>query len=294
MGGEADLVADHLRWLRQRNIRPGTVDQRRRALGRWRRYHGSDLLGASCNQLEEFLYHRGRDLKPESRATEISHLRGFYRWAVLTERIEMDPTTRLVRPKVARRLPRPMPDADLSMALDDAPDRIRPWLMLAAYAGLRACEVAPLRGEDIWWEHQPPSLWIADGKGGIEETVPLYSALAVELADLPRRGWLFRYIDGRPGHIPAHLVSQVSNRYLHSIGITHTLHSLRHWYGTNMLIASDGNLRVTQEAMRHASPVSTALYTKVAKLEVAGAVAKLPDLSFRTVTDRTIYAAPHG
>jgi len=46
---------------------------------------------------------------------------------------------------------------------------------------------------------------------------------------------------------------------LHGLGITHSLHKLRHAYGTAMYAASN-DLRMVQEVMGHSSPNTTAGY----------------------------------
>ena len=233
------------------------------------------LLTLSHDDIEA---HLDRLDKPESRATELSHLRSFYKWAVLEGLLVVDPTARLIRPRVPRRLPRPIPDNDLAVALEMAPDRVRPMLFLAAYAGLRACEIAPLRAEDIMLANDPPLIVIDQGKGGHMGAVPMCSVLAAEMQRLSSRGWLFTRRDGNAGHIPAHQVSHLCNRYLHGIGIGHTLHTLRHWFGTQTLRANNGDLRQTQELMRHQSPVSTAIYTWVNPADAAKTVELLPTL----------------
>lgn len=261
---------------RRRNLRPGTIRQKRYALARLaRRLHPAGLLDAIPDELAT---HLDRLDKPESRATELSHLRSFYRWALLEGLVDVDPTARLVRPKVPRRLPRPIPDGDLHMALDLAPERIRPMLMLAAYAGLRACEIANLRAEDVLWANDPPLLVVTDGKGGHQGAVPLAPALEPVLRALPARGWLFCRRDGRTGPVPAHVVSKLCNDFLHDMGIAHTLHTLRHWFGTTTLRVNGGNLRQTQELLRHQSPVSTAIYTWVNPAEAAETLKALPVL----------------
>ena len=59
-------------------------------------------------------------------------------------------------------------------------------------------------------------------------------------------------------------------------GVPGSAHSLRHFYGTQTLRSSGGNLRVTQELMRHASPATTAIYTKVDDEQMRAAVDALP------------------
>lgn len=97
-----------------------------------------------------------------------------------------------------------------------------------------------------------------------------------ELARLPQRGWLFPKQDGSLGPVKGHTVSHLANDHLHRIGSAHTIHSCRHRFGTLIYRLSGGDLRVTQELMRHRSPVSTSIYTQVDQSHAAGVVAALP------------------
>lgn len=262
------MVDDHLRHLKRRNLRESTITQRRRALVRLGRSH--DLTRVTTDELEDWL--DGRNLGPEARATEISHLRGFYRWAVMEDRLTKDPTLRLVRPRLARRLPRPMPEGDLAMAVEVAAEPVRSMLMLAAFAGLRACEIAGLCGEHILLDDMV--LLVAEGKGGGMSSVPVAPQLVPTLRRLPVSGPCFRLSDGR--QMAPHNVSHHCNNYLHGLGITHSLHALRHRFGTVVYQASGRDLRVTQELLRHRSPVTTSLYTWLSPGRLATAVANLP------------------
>lgn len=167
-----------------------------------------------------------------------------------------------------------MPDPDIALAFRTAPVRVAPILYLAFYAGLRCCEIAQLRAEDIG----PDVIVVNESKGGHMTTVPLSPQLARALKDceLPARGWLFPRHDS--GHLTRSRVGQLANRHLASLGITHTLHTLRHAYGTHLQRAT-GNLRVTQELMRHRSPASTAIYTFVSNEERTAALERLPMLA---------------
>lgn len=265
------VLADHLAYLHARNYAESTITQRRYVLGRLTRT-GVDPVHATTADLLRFLM---RLKHAPSRASETAHLRSFYRWAVLENYRDDDPTIRVPKPRLPGWLPHPIGEPDLIRAVNLAPDRVRPWLFLAAFAGLRACEIAPLRGEDLWWHSDPPIIVVRRGKGGEPDSVPIAPALACELDGLAQRGWLFPRGDGQGGPLPAHRVSQIANGYLHRIGIAHTLHSLRHRFGTQCLRLS-GNLRHTQSLMRHKSIVSTTIYTLVEKSETAAVVAALP------------------
>lgn len=277
MGGEAETA--HLADLRWRNYSPTTISQRRNAVRRLERFTGKDALDVDLPEILLFrdrLTRAGQALTIATQHAEIAHLAGFYRWALLEGWREDDPMLRVPRPRLPRWMPHPIPEHDLARAIDTASDRIRPWLYLAAFAGLRACEIAPLRAEDLWWHTDPPLLVVQHGKGGDPGTVPISPVLEPILRLLPRKGWLFTRHDGAPGPNQAHLISHLSNAHLHRIGIALTLHSLRHRFGTQVYRASGRDMRQTQELMRHRSPVSTAVYTLVDQSEAAGIVAALP------------------
>ena len=167
-----------------------------------------------------------------------------------------------------------MSDEDFALALRFAPASIEPWLMLAAYAGLRACEIAPLRGDDLDWTNR--LIMIRVQKGGDPGSVPMAEHLVPVLSGRKRHGWLFPQWNGSGKPIAPGQLSRHANHYLHSLGIHSTFHSLRHRYGTLVYQASGHDLRATQELMRHNSPVSTALYTYIDPTDTRSIVNALP------------------
>lgn len=255
-------VEAHLRHLHRRNLRPNTIVLRKAVLRRLQQHIWPiQLLDATTDDCRHFL---DRLAEPRSRATELTQLRGFYLWAFQEGLIQCNPTEKVERPRVQRTLPRPIDDTDLAFAIKNAPERIRPFLVLAAYGGLRAFDIANLRGENLLLHREPPII-VMETKGGKMRSIPVSTYLAGELQamHLPRKGWCFTRRDGILGPITPHLVSKLTNDYLHSIGIDDTLHSLRHWFATKVYAASGRDLRATQELLGHESPVSTAIYTFV-------------------------------
>lgn len=274
------VLSSHLDDMRWRNRRTSTIQQRVYTLARFARFIGHDPLDATSEEVGAFRDRPTRARRPQqanSQKAELSHLRAFFKWAVLAELRDDDPTARVPLPRLSRALPHPLPEKELARAIATAPDRIRPMFYLAAFAGLRACEIANLRGEDIWW-HASPALLVVEGKGGDEQSVPIHPILEPVLRALPRRGWLFPRFDGEPGPNKPHRISQLCNAHLHRMGTHLTLHSCRHRFGTLVHRSTGGDLRMTQELMRHKSPVSTAIYTLVDVTAAAGAVAGIPAL----------------
>lgn len=269
-------VGRHLDNLRLRGLSPGTVEARRRALARLGRALPGGLLAAGPGDLAA--WRAGLRLAPKTVGCYVSHAYQFYEWAVVTGLLEANPAGGLPVPRPPRRLPRPVSEADLLLALAAAPARVRPWLVLAAWAGLRAKEIALLRRECVLDHAASPVILVADGatKGHTEHVVPMSTFVLAELRPvLPARGWVFRRADGRPGPNDPATVSHVANRHLHSCGIAATLHQLRHRFGTQTYRISR-DLRAVQELLGHADPASAALYAAYDNAAAAAAVEAIP------------------
>lgn len=252
----------HLAHLRLRSLAPGTIRNRHLALRRLARYLAidpSDLTTVTREQLDSW-QHSIVSMSPRYRASYISHVFAFYSWLAKAEIIEENTAAILVKPKVSRGLPHPIAESDLQFALLDAPERLRLMLFLAAFAGLRAMEIAFLTREQVRDTAEPPMLWIV-GKGNKERLVPLSDLMLTELRvhGLPSRGYVFPRGDGLPGCNSPARVSQICNAYLHGRGVAESLHSLRHRFGTRLYQLST-DLRMVQEVMGHSDPATTAGY----------------------------------
>lgn len=269
MDGTGAAATHHLEWMGMMGARPGTVAQRRCTLGRLRRWTGSTRWAdLSAGEVVRFVARPGRGA--DARAAEVSHLRVFWRWSIRHGWTDRDPTVLLDRPHRPRRLPRPIPDELLALAFTEVPPRMAHWLALAAFAGLRCCEIAPLHGRD--WDRGAGVLVIRAAKGGDAQAVPVSAALGEMLERLPRDGWWCPRWDGAPGALSAGQLQRHANRWLAGVAPGWTMHTLRHWCGTAIYRATR-DLRVTQEALRHRSIISTVGYTAVTPGAVAAAFA---------------------
>lgn len=269
------MIENHLGYLRHLGRRPGTIYQRATCLYRLRDFLGHDINAASREELLGFVSRGGEDRGAEYRCLEISHVRGYYAWAVEHDHLCDNPASRLRRPRRPKHHPRPIPDESLAYALDAAPEPIRSWFYLAAYGGLRCCEIAQLRGED--YMPRQGLLIIREQKGGDSGAIYPGPILTEELVAKPSKGWWFLRWDETPLPITAGQLSRHANRWLHDHGIPDTIHSMRHWHGTHIYRGCK-DIRVTQEAMRHLSIVSTEGYTYIEANAVAQAAAALPRL----------------
>lgn len=269
-----EVLLDRYRRAQQRRgLSEATQSQSRYPLRAFSCYlGGSGLLQATRAQVEEWLDLRGG--LPQTRLWNLSMLAAFYKWALREELTERDPTAAIERPRLPRRLPRPVSDDDLSVALELADERMRCWLLLGAYAGLRVGEITGLSREDILDSWSPPTLRVRRGKGGHERMVALHPVLlgALRVYGLPRSGPLWI---GRRGPLTVGTVIRYVSRFFADLGIPATSHQNRHWFGTHALRAAGGNLRVVAELMGHASSSTTDIYTLVDQQDKAVVVKRL-------------------
>lgn len=275
---EAAVIAAHLRYIDLLGLTDGSVYARARALHRMAKAITGPLTAATAADL--FAWRKSLTISDDAVVHYVSHAKEFYRWLVAEGRREDNPAEALPVPKLRKRLPRPISDEDLAYAIATADERVRPWLILAAWCGLRAKEIALLKWECVMDTVEPPVLLVAAEatKGERKERIiPLHPFAAAELAALPgrRAGYVFRRRDGRAGANAPWRISGLANRHLHGCGSAATLHQLRHWFGTNTYRAKR-DLRVVQELLGHESPNTTAGYAAFDRAEAIEAVNALP------------------
>ncbi len=282
------VLARHLDELRLLGQSEGTIYARRRAILRMAGLIGTPLLEATPEDLRA--WRAALDVTENTVVHYASHARQFFGWAVEAGLMERNPAAGLLVPVLSRGLPRPIAEDPLFAAVTAAPARTRAQLVLAGWAGLRVKEIAYLRRERVLDTADPPVLLIARGatKGNRERIVPMSSWVVDELHayGLPRAGWVFPRLDGKPGPNRPSRISQALNAYLRSIGITATPHQLRHRFGT-MTYRARKDLRLVQELMGHADPATTAGYAAYNDEDAVEVVEALPAPwgRFRCVAD---------
>lgn len=270
------LISHRIDHMRLRNLSPRTLEVNRNTLRRLARWlEPTPLAEATEDDLNQWAMSLER-LAPRSRYASLSRVTCFYGWCHDAGLLDANPARKLPRPKVPRSVPRPIPEQRLAEALADAPADIYCFLLLAAFQGLRRCEVASLQRDSIRDDNDPPVL-IVMGKGAKERVVPLHPVVweALQAYGLPRRGPVFRRRDGQHGAPSAHAVGLLANRYLHDQGIPETFHTLRH-RAITVLYGLCLDIRVAQTFAGHSSPQTTAGYTAYSPDVMNKAVLAIP------------------
>lgn len=222
-------------------------------------------LMAEPEEIQAWLGRPG--LARNTRASYQRALRSFYRWAIGTGRlIGANPMDGVPVISTRRGLPRPVPPDQLQILLTKARQPYRLWALIAAYAGLRCVEVARLERDDITEQ----AIYVL-GKGDKPGVVPTHPELWEATRALPR-GLICE------GATPKRVSANI-NRQCDRLGLADvTAHRLRHTAGTIWQRAT-GDVRVTQQLLRHASPTTTAVYTAVSDEAMRAAVMAMPTLN---------------
>lgn len=187
-----------------------------------------------------------------------------------------NPALRVPIVKVPPRRPRPYTQHQIDLLLSTgAYRRTRAMILLAAYQGLRASEIAAVHAEDVDLDAGTVKVL---GKGGRTDYLPLHPVIR-ELAATMGSGWWFPARRGAEGHIRGQSVSDLLTHARERAGITDkrlTGHSLRHAFGTE-LVRGGANIRAVQELMRHSSLQTTQGYTEVLDEDRIEALSVLPE-----------------
>lgn len=207
---------------------------------------------------------------PWSRATFYGHLHSYFAWATEAGIVEVDPMARMHRPRVPKGSPRPLSPEQVDQIMASAAGaRQHAWLILALYAGLRAHEIAKIRGQDV----QADRMFVC-GKGGRNAYVPTHAAVWALASTMPRHGWWFPS-SSEAGHVSGRHVSARTCKLLADNGIEGGIHRGRHTFATRLL-REGANIRVVQTLMRHEFLASTEVYLAVDDAECRDAINLLP------------------
>jgi integrase/recombinase XerD len=262
------LVEEYVAWLRSWRASTATIKARRTLVRS--RLKAWGLNGFTPENIAAFLT---TDAKGAPRSgwtmnTYHNHLSDFCSWLVATGRLEESPMESVRKARRPKKLPRPLSDAERDRVLSVVEGQVRDWVILALRAGLRAFEIAKIRGEDV----EVDGIFVR-GKGEVEATLPCHPDVWEIAQRHPRTGYWFPGND--EGHIRAQQVSLGVGKLFDALGIEGSIHRCRHTYGTD-LVRAGVHVRRVQQLMRHASLETTAGYTAVTEDELRDAILQLP------------------
>ncbi len=225
--------------------------------------------------LSEFLQWIGElGLSARSQARILSGLKSFYRYLLLEDLIEKDPTALLEGPRLGRKLPEVLTVSEIDRMLSkidlSKPEGRRNKAMLETLysCGLRVSELVGLKLSGIF---RAEGFIRVIGKGDKERLVP-FSPSALKEIDLylPDRNSLviqpghedILFLNRRGRMLSRHMVFTIIRELAQAAGIKKTVspHTFRHSFATH-LVEGGADLRAVQEMLGHESITTTEIYT---------------------------------
>ncbi|MFV7785707.1 MULTISPECIES: site-specific tyrosine recombinase XerD [Shewanella] len=217
-----------------------------------------------------------------SSARLLSSLRRFYKYLLAKKLIELDPMAMIKPPKLARKLPDSLSEADVERLLDEpniedpVEARDRAMLELLYASGLRVSELVGLTLDQMSLRQGVVRIV---GKGGKERLVP-FGEQAVAEIEAYLKSARFELLKGKASDVvfPSKRGNMMTRQtfwhriklYAQRAGIAVHLspHTLRHAFATHLL-NHGADLRVVQLLLGHSDLSTTQIYTHVAKARLA-------------------------
>jgi len=247
------------------------------------------------DHLTSFVYYiNDLGLEPKSQARIISGIRAFYRFLLLEDIIDDDPSALLESPKLRRTLPdvlsyeeidRILSSIDLSLPHSQ---RNRAMLETLYACGLRVSELITLKLSNYFPEQ---GFVKVIGKNNKERLVPIGESAIRHInlyLDTERRHMSvvskgsedILFLNRRGKGLTRVMVFTLIKSFTGQAGISKTVspHTFRHSFATH-LVEGGADLRAVQEMLGHESILTTEIYTHVDKKYLRDTVMKYHPLS---------------
>lgn len=204
----------------------------------------------------------------------LSSIRGFYSFLEREGVLDENPAAVVQSPKLSKSLPKTVKSEDMAKLLTacdtSTPEGLRDQAMLELFyaSGARISEISALDVSDINTRSSQVKLF---GKGSKERIVPLYDK-AIKTVEWYVREARPQFVSDKSGdalflsvrgnRMSADALRTRFNKCLALAGIdqSHTPHSLRHTFATDLL-SGGADLRSVQELLGHESLSTTQIYT---------------------------------
>jgi len=212
-----------------------------------------------------------------SQARIISGIRAFYKYLLIEDIIETDPTELIEGPKLQRKLPDVLTTQEIEKMIDAIDlsnpngQRNKTIIEVLYGSGLRVSELCNLKISNIHFNEEYIKI---KGKGSKERLVPLGKLAANNLIiykDLIRSKIKikpafedFVFINNRGTSYSRIMIFYIIKEAAKNAGITKTIspHSLRHSFASHM-VDGGADLRAVQEMLGHESILTTEIYTHI-------------------------------
>lgn len=243
------------------------------------KYKDISPMKITMKHLQGFLqYINELGMSAYSQARILSGLKAFYKYLLMEELIEKDPTALIEGPRLGRKLPDTLDYHEIEKLLNSidlsSPEggRNRAMLEVLYSSGLRVSELVDLRISNVYFD---AGFLRVVGKGNKERLVPIgrdamkYTKIYLENIrgrhphKEPQKGFdNFVFLNRRGRKLTRVMVFSIIKNLAQANGLKKTIspHTFRHSFATH-LIEGGADLRAVQEMLGHESITTTEIYT---------------------------------
>ena len=226
------------------------------------------------NDLKDFITSISEILSETSQSRIISAIKSFYKFLLIENLIQTDPSENLVSPKIGRKLPNVLTIEEINLIINSVESnnvgiRNKAIIEIIYGCGLRVSELTNLLLSNLFLKQGYIKIV---GKGNKERLSPIGSLATDSLNDFltnVRPGLKINnkfsdhvFINNRGTSLSRSMIFKMIKKYTLKANINKDIspHSLRHSFATH-LVEGGANLRAVQEILGHSSITTTEIYT---------------------------------
>jgi site-specific recombinase XerD len=281
---EPACVTEYLTFLQDhRGLTANSIDAHRRYLMRFLVHAGIEgtieqLRSLSVRQADEYLIEAARNRDRKSMSALCATVRGFFKFLYLRGILLAELHRQVTTPRIYQHegVPRSISWSDVEKTLKNVDRdtltgrRDYAIMVILAYYGLRACEVATLLLSDLDWRNDV--FFVKHAKGGGVDVLPLLPIVGdaiigyLQFRPPSKHPEIFLKIIAPSGPISSASVSWVARKYLLAAGVVAPFlgsHTFRHSHAVRLLRAGF-HLKTIGDTLGHRNPQSTFIYAKAA------------------------------
>lgn len=235
------------------------------------------ILQTSTNDLERFIASlHDVSIHARSQARIISGIKSFFRFLILEDYIEIDPSELIEGPRIGFKLPEVLSVEEIDAIISSIDlsknegQRNRAILETLYSCGLRVSELTTLKISNLYLEDEFIKV---EGKGNKQRLVPISQKAIREIKlyfidrsknDIKKGSEDFVFLSRRGTGLSRIMIFHMIKELAQTAGITKTIspHTFRHSFATHLL-EGGANLRAIQSMLGHESIATTEIYTHI-------------------------------
>jgi integrase/recombinase XerD len=234
-------------------------------------------LGVRQDDVEQFIFWvNGLGLEGSSQARLISGLRAFYKFLMVEDLVEDDPTEMLESPRLRRKIPEVLSYREIQSMLDvidlSEPNgpRNRAIIEVLYACGLRVSELVNMRITNLFLDIGFVKIV---GKNDKERLVPIgpeavkYLRIYLEsvrnlIPKIKKEDENIAFLNRRGGRLSRVMVFLIVKELAEKAGVKKNIspHTFRHSFATH-LVEGGADLKAVQDMLGHESIITTEIYT---------------------------------